>query len=291
MSAPIANPAELVLPTYERAYGMREFPINGGQGEGAEGRVITVASQPTWESFFYMLRTAPPRSLGEIALGPELITSPGPLAAIPSQRERIEHRVGLMQQLSEDHPTTTFVFGTATFDDSRNGSRGHRPANSVVSLYRGEVVGQHNKQYPSPGGGEKDVFTFQQEAEAGSTGDPSVVTLVCADIIGEAGSDDTREMLLRGTGGNEPHQLVGDDVTTVLVSSSWATPVERDPLAGDLAMHDERFRNALEIRVGKLFERHPQVRELVIADRVPAGIEGVEGPYSAHFASRVPQAA
>lgn len=287
MSVPTVNPAELVMPSYEREYGIHIFPMQEGQNEAGQSPTITVVSQPTWESFFYALRTAAPRSLGQVALGPELMTSPGPVNAVPAQREKIGHRIGMMRRLSEDHPGTTFVFGTATFDNSENGARYRRPANSALFVKKGEVVAQTNKQYPSLTV-EKDVFTFEQE-EGERTDDPSIAALVCADIIGEGGSDQTKEMLLSGLGGSAgTDRLVGDEVTTVLLSSNWAHPMRGAPSADMFTMPDERFRQALEIRVGRLFQARPNVREVIVADRV-ADIEGIKGPYNARFTSRVKQ--
>lgn len=288
MSTPIANPAELVLPAYERGYGVHPFPVEGAVDSDPALQTVSVVSQPSWELFCSSIRASSRQSLGTIALGPELITFPDGLKAIPHQRELIEDRVNQLRMISLDYPETTFVFGTPTFDDSRNGSKGHRPSNSVLFVQKGWVLAQHNKQYPSLGAGEKDVFTFEQEETLDHTIDPSIAALVCSDIIGEAASDDTREMLLSGVG-TDPDKLIGDDVRTVLLSSSWAYPIKPDPLAGDLAMTDGRFRNALEMRVGRFFEKHPNVREVIVADRVPAGITGIKDPYNARFTSRVKQ--
>src|SRR5690606_4817265 len=106
-------------------------------------------------------------------------------------------------------------------DGSRNGFMDRRPANSVLFIQKGAVVAQHNKQYPSLTGDEKNVFTFQREVTGKRTIDPSIAVLICADIIGEATGKKTREMLLRGIG-TDPNQLIDEEVTTVLLSSSWA---------------------------------------------------------------------
>jgi hypothetical protein len=274
MSNPVIDPAELVRPRYERKYGVHNFEMH-------DGKTASVISQPSWEHFFFVIRMATPRSLGEIALGPKLITFPEGIRSIPSQRAIVDERVGQVREVSVDHPGTTFIFGTPTFDDSRNGSRGHRPASSALFINRGKITAQVNQRYPSSEA-EKDIFTFQQEEGLPRTIDPELAVLVCGDVVGEGGSDDTKEMLLRGTGQSEPLDLVDESTRDVLISSSWAKPMNYGPGADGSAMLDGPFRQSLETRVGRLFQNNPDLANVIVADRV-ANVEGIEGPYNAQF--------
>lgn len=277
MSSPLADPASLVIPRYEREYGVHNF-------EMYDGRTASVISQPDWEHFFFVARMATPRSLGEVAIGPKLITFTEGAKSIPSHRTLVAERIGQMRQVSVDHPGTTFIFGTPTFDDSRNGSRGHRPASSALFVNGGKVRAQVNQQYPSSQA-EKDVFTFQPEEELPSTIDPELAVLVCGDVAGEAGSDDTKEMLLRGTGQSEAVDLLDGSVRTVLISSSWAKPLDYGPGADGSPLLDGRYRQSLETRVGSIFQDRPGLEHVIVADRV-ADVPGIEGPYNASFTRR-----
>lgn len=271
MSSPLADPASLVIPRYEREYGVHHFEMH-------DGRTASVVSQSSWEHFYFMIRMT---SLGEVALGPKLITFTEGAKSIPPNRALIEERIGQVKEASMSHPRTTFIFGTPTFDDSRNGARGNRPASSALFVKRGKVAAQVNQQYPSSVA-EKDVFTFQQDEELPRTIDPELAVLVCGDVAGETGSDETREMLLRGTGQSEPVDLLDGSTRTALISSSWAGPLDYGPGADGSPLLDGRFRQSLESRVGRMFQDRPELMRVIVADRV-ADVPGIEGPYNASF--------
>ena len=256
---------------YARSYGQHDFVAAGGE-------VVSVVSAPTWEDFYGRLQSS--RRLGDFVLSPELITFPAELEAIPAAQADIERRVDDVRQLSLERPDTTIVLGTPTFNDPTG-----RPANSLLFIAAGDIAAQTNKSF-SVHPVEKEVFTFQQ-AVAPATSLQRFTGMICSDMLGEG-----RRVVRRVAGDQPPRQKVTPGTETVLLSACWAVPLVQDIFPESQIFindHEKRFRLPLEARIAMLFARNPNLRDVIVADRLPAGSE-VEGPYNGHF-TRAPEAA
>ena len=242
---------------YARTYGQQDFTT-------VRGDVVSVVSGPTWEDFYKSLATA--THLGAFVLSPELITSPGDFKTIPPKQAEIEERIDAVRELSGRRPDTTIALGTATFSDDPDG----RPANSLVFIAGGEVVAQTNKSF-SHRIDEEWLFTFQQ-VPIGAAIDRRLTGILCSELLDPP------------DGGQKLASKVTPDTETLLVSSYWAVPYAADvgALRGG---QEDRFRRQLEGRIGVQFRRNPNLREVIIADRLPEDSEksSGEGPYSGHF--------
>jgi hypothetical protein len=265
-------PEQVFDANYARAYGQHDFVALSGE-------VVSVLSDPTWEDFYGRLESS--ARLGEFVLSPELITSPLGLEDIPAKQADIEGRVAEVRQLSRQRPDTTIVLGTPTFNNLSG-----RPANSLVFIAGGDIVAQANKSfsfYPA----EKRVFTLQS-APTSRAIDRKIAGIICSDILGEGYKTEYgMTLLVEGSDEPNPGSKITADTETVLLSACWAIPLAKDvlPGAGSSTTHEDRFRWQLENRIASLFRHNPTLREVIVADRLPAGSE-VEAPYNGHFTRR-----
>lgn len=259
---------------YARSYGQHDFVA-------ASGETVSVISAPVWEDFYRRLESS--AQLGEFVLSPELITFTHTLEDIPAGQADIEARIDKIRELSRGRPDTTVVLGTPTFNNPHG-----RPANSLVFIAGGDIAAQTNKGfsfYPV----EKQVFTLRQAAAARTTVQ-NFAGMVCSDVLGEGGNSAyVSRLLTEGSDEPNPGSKVTADTETVLLSACWAIPLlesitERPASSID---HEERFRSQLENRVALLFRSNPNLREVIVADRLVAGSE-VKAPYNGHFTRRPP---
>jgi hypothetical protein len=254
--------AQTVEANYARSYGQHDFVATSGE-------VVSVVSEPTWESFYRRLESS--ERLGDFVLSPERITFPIGLNDIPASQADIERRIADVQELSLERPDTTIVLGTPTFNNPTG-----RPANSLIFITAGEVAAQTNKgfsTYPA----EERVFTLRQ-ATASRTTAQAFAGMVCSDILDERTGNGYE------VGGEQDSvQKITADTRTVLLSACWAIPLVGIPEAVmPSGNHESRFRRQLEGRIALLFSRNPGVREVIIADRLPPGSK-LDAPYNGHF--------
>lgn len=255
---------------YARAYGSHDFTV-------AHGEVVSVLSEASWEAFSDRLISAP--APGNIALSPELITSPMPLEEIPDHRDVIEARIEEAKEASTRFPATTVILGSATFNNSTG-----RPANSQLFIRDGIVRAQNNKRF-SINPDEKKIFTLRQAESLPQSITGRLAGLVCSDILGASagGNPMTLGLLYEGSDETSPLPIADEAADTFLMSGCWAVPVVSDPALDRIINREDRFRFALEGSMARLFRNYPNLQDVVVADRL-APDSGVDLPYNAHFA-------
>lgn len=243
---------------YERRPDVYEFATH-------DGIPVHAVALPTWEETEAALAQATP--LRGYVLTTELITSPYPLEEIPRHLDQVEQRVDRTVELSRLHPEATILLGTVTTDASGT------LRNSLAIIRNGEVTGHTDKRgvmWPD----EAAIFmgTRREQASLGV----GRTALICSDLITAAA--DGRHAAHPSDG----HALLLDDTQTLLVSSCWAVPRFRGLFTPD--SDDERYRRALERTISELFAGHPNLREVIMADRaIP---DSPVAPYTAVFRRR-----
>lgn len=247
---------------FRRSFGRHDFTTSGGKS-------ITVISEPTWEEFWETTSSA--TDLGQIVVSPELMTSPVQLDQVDASQRLIERRVAQVSELSRSRAGTTFALGSATFKN-----RSGRPANSVLFIKDGELIGQTNKAW-SLSILEKKYFTLRPYSRSARLAS-KIVSLVCSDIIGERYASQPpvkdqnpvigyREALLIGSDYHCPDKKVKAQTETVLLSSCWAVPLSKLFETDPPAIKDARYRRQLEISLASLFRMRPALLDVIIADR------------------------
>jgi hypothetical protein len=263
---------------FRRSFGRHDFTTAGGDS-------VTVIAEPTWEEFWDTTSTS--ADLGRIVLSPELMTSPLPIDQIAGSKHLIGERIAQVRELSRSHAETTFALGTAAFNNQTG-----RPANSILLVKDGSVVGQNNKAW-SLSSQEKSLFTFKA-VHGPSRIAPHIATLVCSDIFGETSTQrhpvyvgnrvaTYRNTLLRGSDNQNPANKVGSQTETVLLSSCWAVPLMTNLSQGESPVaKDDWYRRQLESRLAMLFSLNPGLLDIIIADR-STGVSGDVLPFVGQF--------
>ena len=244
---------------YERSVGLHNFTT-------VDSTPVAAVAVPTWEEFQQTLVDLPPTK--GYVISPELITSPGYLTEIENRATEIQERTDEIQALSKQQPDALILLGTATFDRDNSLVR-----NSLAVISDGETRGYIDKR-----GGmlplENQIFSKQprQQATLLSAGHTA---LICSDIIWA---------MSFGRSDRKKNDWIPPHVETLLVSSCWAVPQSEGPTSPSL--NEERFKDALERTIRKLFERYHNLKEVVMVDRVIPDSQ-VE-PYTAQFRRVVP---
>lgn len=223
-----------------------------------DGVPVAAISAPNWEDFTGELEALPEAS--GYVLTPELMTATGNLADIPQKFPEIDARVAAVRSISHRHPDATVLLGTPTLDS--NG----RIRNSLAVIQDGKVGGYIDKRglmWPE----EERLFSapHRQQARLRSLGHSA---LICSDMINASVvAPPSRNALLTS------------DTKTLLVGSNWAIPRSEDFCTPD--SYEERFGGALTTTVDRLFLGHPNLEEVIMADRAVEG--SGKAPFTAHF--------
>lgn len=245
---------------YVREYGLHRFT-------GNDGDFISVISALNWTEYLETLQNNL-HKLGRVALSPELITSGLDLTSIAQSKtlkSDIKNRVRKVISLSKQAPDTSFVLGTAHF-----GKPSERPSNSMLVIKKGFVEGRINKRFAIPGGEESKNFR-QDEPPRYPSHLGRTAFLVCSDLIAAALPSLTSK------------PVVMPEANLSLMSACWSTPMQVGKFTvPDPRPDEERFKSQLERCVVLTFANNPNLKDLIVSDRVPPNSKAV-GPFNAYF--------
>lgn len=257
-----------VVARYERDYGVHQIVTSANMH-------VYAVSQPDWLNFYRSLERM--LTTSGIILSPELMTTPHPLAELPTFAELARERIDNIRLLSTRHKSGVIALGTMI------GTAFSR-TNGLVVIERGEQVAVAQKRARgcmSPE--ERKTFYMDNSTEQRAVfEDPSVAVAICSELLGIGMDARGRRRSQR-----EPHiqqrrttGLISDDTKTLLVSSCWGVPNQfhQDTTA---EQRDTRYGGVLETIAQVIMDEYPNMQDIVMCDRaIPQ--TGVP-PYNAHF--------
>lgn len=249
---------------YKNSPGVHHFEMSGGQA-------IDVVSANDWSTFDGLLRATEFNS-DSIALTPELMTSPQPLAEIPAMADVICRRLVGVQLFSAIHPETTFMLGSAT----PRQKLGQEIGNDLIPDFLNSLV--FIKDIVRTGIAHKrklihlnELAVFDDISPKAPYGllEKGIAAVVSSDLIMAANEG------RKAFPAKVPY--IDQSAHTVLVSACWAgqfpAPTGR--------VEEKRYREPLEQTVGMVFDFYPTVNDIVIADRIAP--HRAKQPFNAHF--------
>lgn len=254
-SSELAEVAELRKDNVEQVY--QDYGVYNFRAK--TGERVTGISRPDFESFMGDLDNLNVDT--DIIVSPELIT----MTDINSQdllqnKSVIDERLSSLVDKSVGNPDTTYVIGTPLFRGSDQ-----KPENGVVIIRNGNTIGTVVKQsYSSED--EKEIF----EQTAGHNGvntipGTKIGVLICSDLgVASMAHRPAFSEVVKRKGGEHlsskaPPDFIGDDVETVLVPAAWSSEGAKD---------NEYYRNQLVSVSNRTLENYPNLREIVVIDRV-----------------------
>lgn len=249
---------------FDRNYGVKPIEL-------ASGDIVMRISVPEWADFVMTMIHQPGHPPGSYATGPfmltpELITSTDiPPNTIHANRDRVAQRVTTARELSAMRPNSHLLLNTVIFDDSHP-----KPRIGTLHMYDGAIKGRAFKisannpqeretfaQIMSP----DDTVTraVKRARAAGDIVPPfwGVQPLTCADFIDHS-------------------DILHPKTTAALISSCWSMPA--DPETHPPEARQLMF---LEDLCTQAFTEHPNLQDIVMADRLPPNSKAV-GPYNLH---------
>ena len=139
----------------------------------SSGETVTAVSAQTWSGYLSYLKQINRRD--KLVVSPELMTFTGrPLHEVSKARDEIENRIDEIKKFSIQHPNTTFLLGTPTFEMTK-------PRNSILVIKVGEVIGQTHKRSGATAK-ERDNFDLPVEELPMIIPGTDIGVLICADL-------------------------------------------------------------------------------------------------------------
>ena len=202
-------------------------------------------SANTWREYMDLIRKAAADHPADRFVSPELMTTADiDLREIPGQRDVVDARLAELQELSTSMPTAELVVGTPEYHPDRI-------YNSLVIIQNGirRVLERKRTIFSSA---ERGTFTASNTLQQRYT---RTLSAVCADLV--------------GYGMQYPqYPKLPQDTRAIHASCCWATPLEEG--AHYAAAPDEkRYTSTMTRALGRLFERYPQLQQVMVVDRTP----------------------
>ncbi|MGD8373562.1 MAG: hypothetical protein PVI21_01760 [Candidatus Woesebacteria bacterium] len=253
---------------YERSYGRHDFELSSGE-------IVIAISAPDWEEYWKLLQENACSLTGTV-LSPELITSQFELSDLCERQRVIEQRIARIIDFSNDIPDVVFALGTPVFDCCLP-----RPTNSLLFIGGGSIVARKNKTYIHPDTYEEQAFRVDVH-QGSSNLNTRTASLVCSDLINVAYLQSVRWPGVTNYSGSYDSSI-SDDTKVVLMAACWSMPLtQRGSAVASVLPDEQRYKSQLEGCASKLFENHPRLTDLVIADRIFKESE-VAGPFNVHY--------
>lgn len=265
------GPSHTLGTNYIRAYGHHVF-------ETLSFGSVSVVSEPGWNEYLETIQDNV-RDLQPLSLSPELITTQDDFSRIRYRQDQIDSRVEKVRKLSRKARYTTFILGTPVFDRTQN-----LPTNSMLSIKNGAVIARKNKWYIHPDTEESATFRIAKQARDAAYPEKQIGMVICSDVINLAYFQPIKRFHTnRRNRADDYDPSVNDETTIALMSACWSTPLKVNGLVATSALPDEqRYKSQLEASVDALFKQYPNLKDLVVADRVPDGSK-VDGPLNCHY--------
>jgi hypothetical protein len=249
---------ELVA-NYKRGAGLHTFITQGGEHIG-------VVSANSWQAFTELLRT-------RFLSGYDLLVAPERMADVEARGisgVASAQRVIEAQVLSKRFPLTPLLLGatvttcpilTPREDPSRVDERPYNGLVAIKDMLRSDVGYKRNL-----GMEEMETFRAGDEGASPIPGHSQWEALIGADLVLAA-----RFHKLGERSKEKPY--ISPSARTLIVSSCWT---EQGPIA------DAALTGQLERLASSVFEQHPLLEDIVIADRTPQ--ESSQEPLNVHYA-------
>lgn len=215
--------------------------------EQLSGTPTAGVSANTWPEYMSLIRQAavdnPTHRYRFVS--PELMTTAGvDLPEIPNQRDMVDARLAALQKLSTSMPTAELVVGTPEYHPDGI-------YNSLVIIKNGtrRILERKRTIFSSA---EQGIFTASNTLQQRCT---RTLSAVCADLV--------------GYGMQYPqYPKLPQDTRAIHASCCWATPLEEGARYAT-APDKERYPSTMTRALGRLFERYPQLQQVMVVDRTP----------------------
>ena len=237
---------------YKRSHGVHTFELHN--------KKLAAVSAPTWEEYYELVQGLEKNI--DIAISPELMTSPVRMEEVSNMEQQISERQEDIRRLSREHPKTIFILGSAIVESARK--------NSLLTFSAGREIARTDKEFLTPA--ERQTFTPGTAKIAKPSIEGKEIQLaICADLIPISHRDVMKQQPIF------PYIL--STTKTLLVSSCWGVPMWGG--GSNEFGQDERYQGILERCATQVLNLYPNLSDIVMVDRaIPASC--LE-PYNVHF--------